>query len=54
MGDIDSLAQAIAQMIDNPQLAAQMGTNGREKMTTYDVNNIIQQYVSIYQQALGQ
>ena len=44
VGDIDSLAQAIAQM----------RTNGREKMTTYDVNNIIQQYVSIYQQALGQ
>ena len=54
VGDIDALAQAIAKMIDNPQLAAQMGTNGRRKMTTYDVNNIIQQYVGIYQQALSQ
>ena len=54
VGDIDALAQAIAQMIDNPQLAAQMGSNGRHKMSTYDVNNIIKQYVGIYQQALAQ
>jgi len=53
VGDTDALAQAIAQMIDHPQEAAQMGANGSKKMNTYDVNAIIQQYVAIYDQALS-
>lgn len=53
VGDTAALAQAIAKMIDNPRLAQQMGANGRQKMNTYDVNVIIQQYVEIYNQALA-
>lgn len=54
VGDTDALAQAIAQMIDHPQLAAQMGANGRQKMATYDVKVIIEHYSDIYDQALAE
>jgi glycosyltransferase involved in cell wall biosynthesis len=53
VGDIAALSQAIAQMIDHPQQAAQMGANGRQKIATYDVQNIIEQYTQIYDQALA-
>ena len=53
VGDIEALTRAIAQMIDNPQLAHEMGANGRQKITTYDVNQIIESHVSIYNQALA-
>lgn len=54
VGDTDALAQAIALMIDQPQQAAKMGANGRQKMTTYDVSVIIEHYVNIYNQALAE
>lgn len=53
VGDIEALSQAIAQMIDHPQQAAQMGANGRQKVATYDVHHIIEQYTQIYHQALA-
>ena len=53
VGDTNALAQAIAQVIDNPQQAKEMGVNGRQKMSTYDVNAIIASYVKIYDQALA-
>lgn len=53
VGDTDALTQAIAQMIDNPHQAREMGNNGRQKMTNYDVNVIIESYVKIYSQALS-
>ncbi len=53
VGNIEALSQAIAQMIDHPQQAAQMGANGRQKVVTYDVHNIIEQYTQIYHQALA-
>jgi glycosyltransferase involved in cell wall biosynthesis len=52
VGDIESLSQAIAQIIDHPQQAEQMGANGRQKVAAYDVQNIIEQYTQIYHQAL--
>jgi glycosyltransferase involved in cell wall biosynthesis len=53
VGDIAALTQAIAHVIDHPQQAAQMGANGRQKIAMYDVQNIIEQYTQIYDQALA-
>ena len=53
VGNIDGLSQAIATMVDEPDLAAQMGANGRQKITTYDVRNIIAAYSQIYERALA-
>ena len=52
VGDIPALAQAMKQMVDEPHLAQALGANGRQKITTYDVKNIIEQYSQIYDQAL--
>ncbi|MEL6927016.1 MAG: glycosyltransferase family 4 protein [Cyanobacteria bacterium J06600_6] len=52
VGDIVGLSQAIAQMVDDPELASHLGANGRQKITTYDVKNIIAEYSRIYDQAL--
>lgn len=52
VGDTAALTMAIAQLLDNPQLAREIGANGRQKISTYDVNAIIATYVQIYDQAL--
>jgi len=53
VGDIQALSQAIAEMIDHPQQAKEMGANGRHKVASYDVQNIIELYTQIYHQALA-
>ena len=53
VGDIRGLSQAMAQMIDEPERAVQMGANGRQKIETYDVKYIIEEYTKIYDQALA-
>ncbi|MGL5832859.1 MAG: glycosyltransferase family 4 protein [Waterburya sp.] len=53
VGDIQALSQAIAKIIDHPQQAKEMGANGRNKVASYDVQNIIEQYTQIYHQALA-
>ena len=53
VGDIEAMSQAIAQMVDDPERAKQMGINGRQKIGTYDVNNIIVEYSQIYDLALN-
>ncbi|MGL5794761.1 MAG: glycosyltransferase, partial [Waterburya sp.] len=52
VGDTDALARAMAEIIDNPQQTAQMGQNGYQKIKNYSVDQIIQLYVNIYNQAL--
>ncbi|BAZ45462.1 putative group 1 glycosyl transferase [Chondrocystis sp. NIES-4102] len=52
VGDTDGLAQAIKQVLDNPQKTAQMGENGRQKIKSYSVDRIIELYTNIYNQAL--
>ncbi|MEL6495747.1 MAG: glycosyltransferase family 4 protein [Cyanobacteria bacterium J06623_7] len=54
VGDIAALSQAIARLVDNPQEAQRLGDNGRQKIATYDVQNIIRQYSEIYALALGE
>jgi glycosyltransferase involved in cell wall biosynthesis len=53
VGDVKALSQAIAEMLDHPQQAMEMGANARDKVASYDVQNIIEQYTQIYHQALG-
>jgi glycosyltransferase involved in cell wall biosynthesis len=53
VGDIQALSKAIAAMIDHPQQAKEMGANGRQKVASYDVQNIIELYTQIYHQALA-
>jgi glycosyltransferase involved in cell wall biosynthesis len=48
VGDTDALAAAMRKVIDNPKLAAQIGENGRQKVGTYDVREIIKTYVEIF------
>ncbi|MEL6441238.1 MAG: glycosyltransferase family 4 protein [Cyanobacteria bacterium J06621_8] len=53
VGDTEGLAQAIARLLDQPQLRLELGANGRRKVATYDVKEIIESYQQIYQQALA-
>lgn len=53
VGDIAGLSRAIAHMVDNPNEAQRMGANGRRKIATYDVKNIIEQYSQIYNLAIA-
>ena len=52
VGDIAALSRAMKQMVDDPNGAARMGANGRRKIATYDVKNVIEQYTQIYNLAL--
>ena len=54
VGDVAGLSQAMAQMVDEPDRAAQMGINGRQKIATYDVKYIIEEYTKIYDRALAE
>ena len=54
VGDIKGLSRAMAQMVDEPERALQMGANGRQKITTYDVKYIIEEYTKIYDLALAE
>ncbi|MEL6502023.1 MAG: glycosyltransferase family 4 protein [Cyanobacteria bacterium J06623_1] len=53
VGDVAALAQGMKRMVDEPNLASELGANGRQKIAAYDVQKIIEQYSQIYQQALG-
>ena len=52
VGDTDALAQAMVTIIDNPQLTHQMGQNCLNKIGSYNVIKIIDQYMDIYSRAL--
>ena len=53
VGDIKTLAQAIAWIVDRPDKANQMGQRGQIKMAEYDLQHIIQSYEGIYNLALN-
>ena len=52
VGDADALAQAMAEIIDNPQQTIKMGQNCLRKISFYDVAEIIKLYMEIYNKAL--
>jgi glycosyltransferase involved in cell wall biosynthesis len=53
VGDIDGLAAAMSELLDQPEVAAQMSKLGRERLATYDLDSIIQMHEQLYAEALG-
>jgi glycosyltransferase involved in cell wall biosynthesis len=53
LGDTDALAQAMIQVVKNPDSLAVMAEKAQAKIVSYDLKAIIQQYTDIYQLALS-
>ncbi|MDJ0734698.1 MAG: glycosyltransferase family 4 protein [Nostocaceae cyanobacterium] len=53
LGDIQGLATAMAWMLDNPEASRNMAKQGRERIAEYEVSSILQQYESLYTEAVG-
>ena len=52
VGNIDAIAQAMAQVVDDSESSTVMAQKAQTKMADYDVKQIIQQYTDIYNLAL--
>ncbi|MGL5831906.1 MAG: glycosyltransferase, partial [Waterburya sp.] len=52
LGDTDALAQAMIQVVKDPDSLAEMASKAQAKMASYDLKAIIQEYTDIYQLAL--
>jgi glycosyltransferase involved in cell wall biosynthesis len=52
LGNTDALAQAMIQVVKDPDSLAVMASKAQAKMASYDLEAIIQQYADIYQLAL--
>jgi glycosyltransferase involved in cell wall biosynthesis len=52
VGDVDGLAAAMTWMLDRPQAAAKMAKLGYERISTYDLEVIIQLHEQLYLEAL--
>jgi glycosyltransferase involved in cell wall biosynthesis len=48
MGDVDGIAQAMQWMLDHPDEAAQMGQQGRQQVSPYDISNILARHDALY------
>jgi glycosyltransferase involved in cell wall biosynthesis len=53
VGDVDGLAAAMTWMLDRPQEAAKMAKLGYERISTYDLEVVIQLHEQLYNEALG-
>jgi glycosyltransferase involved in cell wall biosynthesis len=53
LGNTDALAQAMIQVVKDPDSLAEMASKAQTKMVSYDLKAIIQQYTDIYQLALN-
>jgi glycosyltransferase involved in cell wall biosynthesis len=53
VGDIKSLAGAMAWILDNPQAARVIGERGIERIADYEVLRILKQYEALYAEALS-
>jgi glycosyltransferase involved in cell wall biosynthesis len=53
LGNTDALAQAMIQVVKDPDSLAAMAAKAQVKMVSYDLKKIIQQYSDIYQLALN-
>ena len=51
VGDINALANAITTIVDDPEQAEQFANNGRAKVATYDVREILKTYADIFDRA---
>jgi glycosyltransferase involved in cell wall biosynthesis len=52
LGDSNALAQAMSQIVEDPDSLAVMAVKAQLKIASYDLKKIIQQYSEIYQLAL--
>ncbi len=54
VGDTPALTEAIAAILDNPTQASQMSIRAQQKISVYDVANIIQMYEMFYNSVISQ
>jgi glycosyltransferase involved in cell wall biosynthesis len=52
MGDVSGIAQAMKWMLDHPDEAAQMGQQGRQQVSPYDISNILALHDALYADVL--
>jgi glycosyltransferase involved in cell wall biosynthesis len=52
VGDIDALTAAMRWVLDNPQSAQEMSDRGRQRMSMYDIQHIIELHTALYNTAL--
>jgi glycosyltransferase involved in cell wall biosynthesis len=52
VGDVAGLTNAIAWILDRPEQASQMAKRGREHLSTYDLNHIIELHDRLYTEAI--
>jgi glycosyltransferase involved in cell wall biosynthesis len=52
LGDTNAIAQAMSQIVEDPDSLAVMAAKAQIKIASYDLKKIIQQYSEIYQLAL--
>jgi glycosyltransferase involved in cell wall biosynthesis len=53
LGDVDGLAAAMTWMLDRPEEAANMSKLGYERISTYDLEVVIQLHEQLYNEVLG-
>lgn len=52
LGNTDEIAEAMAKIVDHPEMSAVMAQKAQAKMADYDIQQIIKQYTDIYCLAL--
>jgi glycosyltransferase involved in cell wall biosynthesis len=53
VGDVPAIAKAMQWIIENPEESQEMGRKGRERVKSYDLQNIIRLHEELYTEALG-
>lgn len=53
VGDIDGIAAAMRQLLDNPHRAARLGEAGRRRLEPYSIRQILANYETLYDAALA-
>lgn len=54
VGDVEGLARAMTWVLDCPEDARSMGERGRNRMTPYELQHILEQYEALYAEAAPQ
>ena len=53
LGDIDGLARAMRQIVEDPQRAKEIARKAKDKIVDYDTKQIIEEYTKIFDLALN-
>ena len=54
LGDTDGLAEAMAQVVNEPETAKAIAQKAKEKMVDYDIQQILEKYTQIFNLALNE